>query len=97
MGLPAIQQPRQQRLLDAAVAPVRQQLCHGQGVIERAAPASVVHRAAVVGVDQAEIPVLIALIKVWHAGHGAAQQGLDQAIEGSGGGDQLRRVGHGLA
>ncbi|MNN40012.1 hypothetical protein D3C81_1540700 [compost metagenome] len=97
MRLATVQHPRHQRLLDSAIAPVRQQLGDRRGVVQGAAPAGVVDWAAVVGVDQAEVPVFIALVQVGHAGHGHAQQRLDQAVERAWAGDELGGIGQRLA
>ncbi|KAG1435416.1 hypothetical protein G6F57_021137 [Rhizopus arrhizus] len=82
------QRSADQRLLDGAGLPRRGAggdrfvgIVQGQQV----RPRGVVHRAAVIGVDQAEIPQIRALIQVGHARQGAAQQGLRQAVHQAGG------------
>ena len=77
--------PRAQRLPDQpelgqAFVHARQRLLRGQVLRVRQEPAAqlVVDRAAVVGVHQAEIPQLGALIDVRHARRGQLEQGLGQ-------------------
>ena len=50
------------------------------GFGEQRLPRRIIDRAAVVGIDQAEIPELRALIDVRHAGHGELQDGLNKAV-----------------
>ena len=58
--------------LNTPVAPVLQQLAQiGVGdFIEPLPPLRVIDRAAVIGIDEAEIPQLAALIEIGHAGAG---------------------------
>ncbi|MCY1452149.1 hypothetical protein D9M71_690520 [compost metagenome] len=82
-----------QRLFDPAAAPVLQPLRRCGAVHQRLTAAGKIHRAAVVGVDQAEIPEFVALVQVGHAWRGHAQQALRQAVEGARASDRLRRLG----
>ncbi|KWV87870.1 hypothetical protein PFLmoz3_02564 [Pseudomonas fluorescens] len=77
-------------LFDTPVAPVEQQFADVRWCLQCTLPRSEVHRAPVVGVDQAEVPELIALVNIRHTRHGQMKQGLRQPIQGAGGGDGLR-------
>ena len=58
---------------------------------EQAAPQRVVDRAAVVGIDQRQVPQLVALVDVGHAGRGELEQRHRQAVEHAEPGDRRRR------
>ena len=62
-----------QRLLDAAVAPMASEIV--QRRISPSSRARKVDRPAIVGIDQAEVPELGALIEVGHAGRGELAAG----------------------
>src|SRR5205823_6828849 len=48
---------------------------------EQGAPATVVDRAAVVGIDQRKLPDLVPLVDIGHAGRGQLEKRLRQAVE----------------
>ncbi|MCY1450209.1 hypothetical protein D9M71_669950 [compost metagenome] len=81
------QRARNQGLLDAPVTPVRPQLGQVNRLLQRLLAAGVIDRLAVIRIDQAEVPEVIALIKVRHPRHCHAQQSLRQTVEGTGCGD----------
>ena len=78
-----------QRLLDPATLPVRARPGGDR------APRRVIDGPAIVGIDEAEVPELGALIGVGHAGQRQAQRGLDEAIERAGRYDPVREGGDG--
>ncbi|MCY1401374.1 hypothetical protein D9M71_164910 [compost metagenome] len=86
---------RNQGLLDAPVTPVLQQVRQIHRLLQRLLAAGVIHGTTVVRVDQAEVPEIVALIQIRHAGHGHAQQGLRQTIECAGGGNRTGSLGQG--
>ncbi|MNO91120.1 hypothetical protein D3C76_826600 [compost metagenome] len=67
---------------------MRQQFRQVHGLLQGLLAAGVIHWPAVIRIDQGEVPVVVALIQVRYAGHGHAQQGLRQSVEGAGQGDR---------
>src|SRR5690554_7432823 len=68
-------------LLDPAIGPAPQQLGRIRTGAQAGHPRGVIHRATVIRVDHAEIPVLTALIEVRHPGAGHAQHALGQTVQ----------------
>ena len=77
---PERERERDHVLLDPAIAPLREQGRRRDRSLEAGVAQIVVHRAAVVGIDQAQVPQLAALIDVRHAGHGQLEQRLGEAV-----------------
>ena len=74
-------------LLDPAVAPFRHEGGRGGRCGQGALAGGIIDGAAVVGVDEGEIPVFGALIEVRNARAGDPQHGLAQAVDGTGEGE----------
>src|SRR5262245_8694613 len=79
---------RDQRLLDVAIPPTPL-LVLQIAVVERRDTRGEVDWPAIVGIDQAEVPKLRALVEVRDARHGEPKQGLPQAVESTGGGNAV--------
>src|SRR5690606_1506403 len=73
-----LQRPRDQPLLDAPVLPLGKQLFRSCVQLECAAAGGEIDGAAVVRIDQAEIPEIRSLVQVRNARRGHAQQRLGQ-------------------
>ena len=87
---PRLKRPMDQEQLDPAILRRRQQFLEQLGQVtagaglqflEQSAAPLEVHRPAVIGVHQAQIPQFRALVKVRQAGGGEFEQGLRQGVE----------------
>ena len=61
-------------------------------LVQQPAAQLVVHRPAIVRVDQAQVPQLRALVEIGHAGRGMLQQGLRQRVDSARAGSARRTV-----
>src|SRR3954470_8593768 len=72
---------RDDGLLDAAIAPICQQVAHLPRSRSKGSRGEI-HWPAIVGIDQAEVPVVRALIEIRHARNRELEENLGKAVHG---------------